>query len=178
MMTLWRYWVCTLVQKCQQGSYLNWEAKIQRVIIKQENKRNLTIMGKVLIVKIFLLSNFVYLMQGLILPTYVLKKMDQIVYKFLWKRDYSENKAFKKATRSVINAEYERGGLNMMSACDIQAAFKAIIWTNMLEYCKLDPWGKFGEMLIEINIFSFRKMHVKMSSGKLRPFCLGLSVLI
>ena len=35
----------------------------------------------------------------------------------------------------------------------------------------------FSEILIEIYVFSFKKMHLKMSSGKWRPFCLGLSVL-
>ena len=31
--------------------------------------------------------------------------------------------------------------------------------------------------LIEIQTFSFKKMHLKMSSGKWRSFCLGLNVL-
>ena len=35
-----------------------------------------------------------------------------------------------------------------------------------------------GEMLIEIHTFSFKKIHLKMSTGKWRPFCLGLNVLI
>ena len=34
------------------------------------------------------------------------------------------------------------------------------------------------EILIEIYIFSFKKMHLKMSPENSRPFCLGLSVLI
>ena len=36
----------------------------------------------------------------------------------------------------------------------------------------------FSGMLIEIHAFSFKKIHLKMSSGKWRPFCLGLNVLI
>ena len=35
----------------------------------------------------------------------------------------------------------------------------------------------FGEISIEIHTFSFKEMHLKMSSGKWRPFCLGLNVL-
>ena len=35
----------------------------------------------------------------------------------------------------------------------------------------------FNELFIEIDIFSFKKIHLKMSSGKWRPFCLGLNVL-
>ena len=36
----------------------------------------------------------------------------------------------------------------------------------------------FNEILIKIYIFWFKKMHLKMSSWKWRPFCLGLNVLI
>ena len=35
----------------------------------------------------------------------------------------------------------------------------------------------FSEISIAIHTFSFTKMHFKMSSGKCRPFCLGLNVL-
>ena len=35
----------------------------------------------------------------------------------------------------------------------------------------------FREILSEIHTFSFKKMRLKMSSGKWRPFCLGLNVL-
>ena len=35
----------------------------------------------------------------------------------------------------------------------------------------------FNEILIEIHTISFKEMHLKMSSGKCRPFCLGLNVL-
>ena len=36
----------------------------------------------------------------------------------------------------------------------------------------------FNEILIEIHTFSFKKMHLKMSSAKWRPFCLGPNVSI
>ena len=36
----------------------------------------------------------------------------------------------------------------------------------------------FKEILVNILTFSFKKMHLKMSSGKCRPFFLGLNVLI
>ena len=38
--------------------------------------------------------------------------------------------------------------------------------------------NNFNEILIKIYTFSFKKMHLKMSSGKWRPFCLSLNVLI
>ena len=54
---------------------------------------------------------------------------------------------------------------------------QAIIWTNA-GILLIWPLGtNFSEILIEIHAFSFKKMHLKMSSGKRRPFCLGLNVL-
>ena len=53
----------------------------------------------------------------------------------------------------------------------------AIIWTNG-GILLIEPLGtNFSDILIEIHAFSFKKMHLKMSSGKWRPFCLGLNVL-
>ena len=55
---------------------------------------------------------------------------------------------------------------------------QAIIWINA-GILLIGPCGtKFHEILIESQTFSFKKMHFKMSSGKWRPFCLGLNVLI
>ena len=54
---------------------------------------------------------------------------------------------------------------------------QAIIWTNAW-ILLIGPWGtNFSEILIGIQTFSFKKMHLKMASGKWRPFCHGLNVL-
>ena len=54
---------------------------------------------------------------------------------------------------------------------------QAIIWTNA-GILLIGPLGtNFSEILIEIHIFSLKKLHLKMSSGQCRPFCLGLNVL-
>ena len=54
---------------------------------------------------------------------------------------------------------------------------QAIIWTNA-GILLIRPLGtNFSEILIGIQTFSFKKMYLKMSSAKWRPFCLGLNVL-
>ena len=54
---------------------------------------------------------------------------------------------------------------------------QAIIWTNE-GILFIGPLGtNFNETSIEIHTFSFKKIHLKMSSGKWRPFCLSLNVL-
>ena len=49
----------------------------------------------------------------------------------------------------------------------------------MLTYkLSIGPFGtNYGEILIKIPIFSFKKMHLKMLFGKWKPFCLCLNVL-
>ena len=55
---------------------------------------------------------------------------------------------------------------------------QAIIWTNagILLFGPLR--SNFSEIIIEIHTFSFKKMHLRMLSGKWRLFCLGLNVLM
>ena len=55
---------------------------------------------------------------------------------------------------------------------------QAIIWTNA-EILLIGPLAtNFSEILIKIHSFSFKKMHLKMSSAKGRLFSLGLNELI
>ena len=55
---------------------------------------------------------------------------------------------------------------------------QAIIWTNA-GILLIRPWGtNFSENFIRNQIFSFKKMHLKMSSAKWRPVYLGLNVLL
>ena len=62
---------------------------------------------------------------------------------------------------------------NGLSPCRRQA----IIWTNVGIWL-IGPLGtNFSEILIEIYTFSFKEMHLKMSSEKRRPSCLSLNVL-
>ena len=55
---------------------------------------------------------------------------------------------------------------------------QAIIWTNA-SILLIGPLGtKFSDILIEILRVSFKKIRLKGSSAKWRPYCLGLNVLI
>ena len=54
---------------------------------------------------------------------------------------------------------------------------QAIIWTNAGTLL-IGPQGtNFCGILSKIHTFSFKKMHLNVSSAKWRPFCLGLNVL-
>ena len=54
---------------------------------------------------------------------------------------------------------------------------QAIIWTNA-GILLIGPLGtNFSEISVKVHIFSFMKVHLKMSSVKWQPSCLGLNVL-
>ena len=54
---------------------------------------------------------------------------------------------------------------------------QAFIWTNA-GILLIEPLGtNFNEIWIAIETFSFKNMHLKISTAKWRPFCLGLNVL-
>ena len=55
---------------------------------------------------------------------------------------------------------------------------QAIIWTNARILVIRTLGTNFSEILSKIHTFSFKKMCLKMSSGKWRSFCLGLNVFI
>ena len=54
---------------------------------------------------------------------------------------------------------------------------QAIIWTNAGILLIGTLRTNFSEIWIEIHTVSFKKIHLKMSSGKWQTFCLGLNVL-
>ena len=53
---------------------------------------------------------------------------------------------------------------------------QAIIWTNAGILLILHLGTYFSEVLIWIHLFPFKKLHLKMSYAKRRPFCLSLNV--
>ena len=55
---------------------------------------------------------------------------------------------------------------------------QAIIWTNVGILLIQTLGTNLNEILSEIHTFSFKEIHLKMLSGKWRPFCFGLNVLM
>ena len=54
---------------------------------------------------------------------------------------------------------------------------QAIIWINARILLFRTLRINFSGIVSEIHTFSFKKMHLKMSSARWRPFCLGFNVL-
>ena len=54
-------------------------------------------MGKVCIVKTFLISQFVYIMQAFIIPDDVLTEVNRFLFRLLWREKDCNRKAWKKS---------------------------------------------------------------------------------
>ena len=95
----------------------NWVGQIDKIksLIKQWHKRNLSLYGKIVIAKTFLLSQITHIIQSLALPETVVDEIDTIIFKFLWQKHYSEKKANEKLKRSILCSDISDGGLKMIS---------------------------------------------------------------
>ena len=98
---------------------LNWDSKINdcELLIKKWLRRNLTFFGKIKVIKTLLLSKFVYLAQTTIIPQEYIKKIDSLIFSFLWhgKRE--------KIKRTTLIGQKESGGIEM---CDTTSFFKSL----------------------------------------------------
>ena len=68
-------------------------------------------MGKIVIVKCFLVSQLIYIMQSIGLPEKVLIDVNRLFYKFIWQKRFSNRKAFEKVKRVIVEGNLEDGGL-------------------------------------------------------------------
>ena len=94
---------------------------------------------------------------------------DVIKWKLLW----IALKHWGRVTHICIGNLTIIGSDNGLFSCRRQS----ITWTNA-RILLTGPLGtNFSEILIEIHAFPFKKMHLNMSSGKQRPFCISHNVL-
>ena len=103
----------------------NWKGKIDKIqsLIVQWSKRDLSIHGKIVVTKTFLLSQIIFIMQSIGMPEIALNTINTLLYKFIWQRRHSNRRAFEKVKRVVMEADYESGGLKMINVCKLQKHF-------------------------------------------------------
>jgi len=103
---------------------------VEEKIVKLRNKlklwqsRHLTFEGKSLILKTFGISQLIYNMQCVHFRIKDLKRIEQLIFNFLWgTKDLENPKARDRIKRSVMKNEYKEGGLNIT---DIECMDKSL----------------------------------------------------
>eukprot|EP00745_Piridium_sociabile_P036415 TRINITY_DN6533_c0_g2_i5.p1 TRINITY_DN6533_c0_g2~~TRINITY_DN6533_c0_g2_i5.p1 ORF type:complete len:740 (-),score=40.77 TRINITY_DN6533_c0_g2_i5:39-2090(-) len=121
----------------------NWVKRIDNIkrTVGLWHKRNLGYLGKICIINSFIIPQLVYVMKVICLPDKILRNVNTIIYRFLWKRKNTNKKAFEKVRRKVLNSDYERGGLRMPDAKLLQQSF-LLEWVGKLYHAKeSDKWS-------------------------------------
>ena len=122
----------------------NWESKIEAIerTLNLWAKRDLSILGKITILKTFALSKINYIINSVGMPTNILNKLNSMFFRFLWKRKYSNTRAFEKVKRTVLCSDIKFGGLKMFNLTQIQAA-AYLQWAEALLSDKEENWKLF-----------------------------------
>ena len=104
----------------------NWESRIKTVknIIQTWEKRNLSILGKVCVIKSFLVSQFIYIMKAICVPPQILTEINTLLFRFLWRKQNCNKKAFEKVKRCVLINDCSKGGINMVDIRLLQESFQ------------------------------------------------------
>ena len=93
-------------------------------IFKQWSRRSLSLLGKVLIVKTFGISQLIYLMQSIVLEPCHLKRINATLYKYIWNRHYLAAKAPERIKREIMNTPIKKGGFGMLDVAELDDSLK------------------------------------------------------
>ena len=111
--------------KCASSVEENWAERIQAInrLNFTRKKRNLSIVGKICIIKTFLISQLVYIMQAFVIPDHVLTDINRLLFRFLWRKKDCNRKAFEKVKGIVMCNDFGNGGLKMIDLKQMQMSF-------------------------------------------------------
>lgn len=139
----------------------NWQGRIETInkLIRTWSKRDLSINGKIVIIKSFLLSQLIYVMQTIGLQDDVLCTINRILYKFVWQRKFSNKKAFEKIKRKIMESSVDKGGVNMVNISKLQESFY-LQWAGRLEIADSENWSNipkwmYGKISKHLGAFEF-----------------------
>jgi len=99
---------------------ISYKENVMNKIDKMEKKltlwrmRNLTLQGKILIVKTFGLSQLIYSMRAITINKKEIKSIDNIIYKFIWNIKPSSIKTSGKIRREILQNPFVKGGLKVV----------------------------------------------------------------
>ena len=112
--------------------------------------------GKVLVIKVFGLSLFIYVMKSIGLPLTILQRINKMFFSFIWKRNFKEGRTFERIKRKVLCTEVEEDGLNMIDIHAMQECFM-IKWCLKMIVDQNEKWTalpkKYLESVGEVNAF-------------------------
>ena len=129
----------------EHANKLNFEEKVRRLetILNSWRRRNLTLIGRIKIVKTLGLSKLIYSTSVPGIPEHLAKRINRLTFKFI--REGKTTKIKKK----MIIAERKRGGLKMMDFEIMDKALK-IAWIKRLNEQSDASWKIIPEQAVNL----------------------------
>ena len=112
------------------------------------SKRNLSILGKITILKSFGLSLFTYTMQSIGICEEKLIEINKICFRFIWKRNCDDKKAYERVKRKTMCNDIDQGGLKMFNIIDIQNSF-FLYWAERLLRDGFENWKAIPQVIFK-----------------------------
>jgi hypothetical protein len=120
-------------EECER---LNWDAKILNIekVLNMWKQRNITLLGKIIIIKSLAIPKIIYAASILCTPHYIIKQVQQLLYKFIWKSK-------DKIKRTYIINSVEDGGLSMIDI-ELQCEALKAVWLNRILQDNQNSWTR------------------------------------
>lgn len=130
----------------EESVKLNFDSTLLKIKQKLNvwKQRDLTIYGKILLIKTYALSQILYLTSVLPVPEAFMIKLDEIIFNFLW------NGKAHKVKKSVIIQDVENGGCNMISVQDMIRT-QYITWIKKYQNDNISYWKITMKNLIRVH---------------------------
>jgi len=136
-----------------------YQSNIKEKILKMERQlniwrqRNVSTEGKILLVKTFGLSQLIYSLQATNIKIEEEKKIEEIIYKFIWNLKPDSSSARGRIRRETLQCEKVDGGLK---APNIMTLNKAIKYKTLLRSMNIDhPVSTITNYILERKRFDF-----------------------
>ena len=138
----------------------NWKKRIKDIekLLDSWKRRDLTLFGKVAIIKSLAIPKIIYPASVLIVPEEIIKQLNKLFYTFIWgKRD--------KIQRNVAIADIEKGGINMTDLESLFDSLKVTWVSRILNTSSEDQWASVAKQYIKS--FGSENLILKLSTDKL-----------
>ena len=115
---------------------LNWESRISSLekTLHTWKQRNLTLFGKVIVVKVLALPQLVYTASNTTVPDNILHQIERLIFNFIWKPT-------EPIKRNQIINPIEEGGLNIIDIPSHFEALKAVWISRIMQDAAGDSWA-------------------------------------
>ena len=113
------------IKKWEELNYKEILSKIKRLLVWWK-QRDLTIMGKIHLIKTYALSKLIYVASSLVVPKWLITEIHRICFDFIWNgKD--------RVKRVIMYQDYRRGGLRMMNF-ELFVKAQRVTWVKRLLY--------------------------------------------